>query len=353
MSYCIFVINPGSSSLKISLYEDEREIFSVTKRLSPDDIDKNASIYLQVDFFYQTILDVIEEKQVDFKTIDAIAARGGFCKPVKSGTYAINDALLDDLEHARYGEHTCNVSPICAKRLSDKYGIPAYFTNPVSVDEFMPLSYITGIPSIRRASVFHALNHKATAGYAAKQLGKRYDEVNLIVAHMGGGTSIAAHQKGLVIDATCPVNDGPMSIDRPGSLPNLDIIDLCYNGGYTYEHIVRMFSSQCGITAYCGMSDLIKIEELAKTDETIALALDAMSYRIAFWICGFAATLNGEVDAIVLTGGMAKSDWIVPKVMERIKFLAPVIVIRGEFEMQALAEGAIRVLSGVEEAGKY
>jgi butyrate kinase len=353
MPYRIFVINPGSSSLKTALYEDGKELFSVTKRRSPEELSKFPSVNAQLDFHYQAILDVIEEKKLDFKTVDAIAARGGLCKPLKSGTYTINDELIDDLKNARFGEHVTNLSPICAKRLSEKYGVPAYFTNPVSVDEFMPISYITGIPGVKRTSMFHALNHKAAAGYAAEKLGKKYEEVNLIVAHMGGGISIAAHQKGLVVDATTPSNDGPMSIDRPGSLPNLSLVDLCYEGSYSHEEMVRMLSGKCGIFAYCGMTDLIKIEEKALTDETLALALDAMAYRIAFWICGFAATLSGDIDAIVLTGGMARSDWVVPKVMERIKFLAPVIVIRGEFEMQALAEGAVRVLSGVETAKEY
>jgi len=353
MPYRVFVINPGSSSLKTALFEGEKALFNLTKRFSPDEIGKNAPVYSLVDFYYGAILDVIEEKQFDLRTVDAIAARGGLCKPVESGTYAINDALLDDLRAARYGEHPSNLSPICAKRLSDKYGVPAYFTNPVSVDEFMPLSYITGLPSARRVSAFHALNHKAVAGYAAKRLGRRYEEVNLIVAHLGGGITIGAHRRGRVIDATSPSNEGPMSIDRPGAMPNFSVIDLCYKGGYTYEQMIRMFTAQGGLSAYCGTTDLIKIEELGKTDETVAAVLDAMCYQIAFWICGFAAALNGEVDAIVLTGGMAKSEWVVPKVTERIKFLAPVMVIKGEFEMQALAEGAIRVLSGEETAKEY
>ena len=354
MSHRIFIINPGSSSVKAALYEDGGEVWSSTIRPPADMFAPDSTVYSRVDTYYEMITQTAMDKGLDFKSLDAIAVRGGFCKPLKGGTYTINDALLDDLKHARYGEHTSNVGPFCALRLEKEHGVRAYYTNPVSVDEFMELSYITGVPSVRRRSTFHALNHKAVAGYAAKSLGKKYEEANLIVAHLGGGISIAAHKMGRVVDATSPANEGPMSIDRPGDMPNLTVIDMCFNSGLNYEQILRLFETSSGISAYTGgIKDLIKIEEMALEDQSIALALDTMSYRIAFWICGMAAALGTKPDAIVLTGGMARSDWVVPKVTNRIEFLAPVMVIKGEFEMEALYEGAVRVLTGEEQALEY
>ena len=350
----IFVINIGSSSLKVALFENDRQIWSVTKRHDPEKIYSFPTVYDQIDFRMEAIDEVIAEKQVDFSNVDVIACRGGFCKPLKSGTYAVCENLLDDLKHSRWGEHAANISPFCGKILSERYNKPVYYTDPVSVDEFMPESYITGHPDIRRICKVHALNHKAVARYAARDLGKAYEDCNFIVAHMGGGITVAAHRKGRMVDACSPAEEGPFCIDRPGQLPGLQLLEYIFSSGKSRDELYIELSSRGGIMAYTGMIDLIKIEELALTDKKVALLLDTMSYRIAFYIMGYLAAFDGEpADAVILTGGMAKSDWIVPAVSKRINPYAKIIVYKGEYEMEALAEGALRVMSGEEKAKVY
>ena len=352
--YKVFVINIGSSSLKVALFEEDREIWSVTKRHDPEKIRSFPTVYDQIEFRLEAIDEVIAEKEVNFDDIDVIACRGGFCKPLDSGTYAINDALLDDLKHSRWGEHAANISPFCGKILSERYNKPAFYTDPVSVDEFMPESYVTGHPSIRRICKVHALNHKAVARYASRELGKAYEDCNFIVAHMGGGITVAAHRKGRMVDACSPADEGPLCVDRPGQLPNLQLLDYIFASGKTKDELYRELSTRGGLMAYTGITDLIKIEELAADDKNIAILLDTMSYRIAFYILGYMAAFDGEpVDAVILTGGMAKSDWIVPAVSKRISPFAKILVYKGEFEMEALAEGAVRVMSGAEKIKIY
>ena len=352
--YRIFVINPGSSSLKTAMFEDDGEIWSLSKRHDPEMIRSFPTVYDQIDFRMEAIDEVINEKIPDFSQIDAIACRGGFCKPLESGTYEVNDALLDDLRHVRWGEHAANVSPFCGRMLSLRYNKPVYYTDPVSVDEFMPESYLTGHPKIRRVCKVHALNHKAVARRAAKELGKPYESCNFVVAHMGGGITVAAHKKGRMVDACSPAEEGPFCIDRPGELPNLQLLDYIFASGKSRDELYRELSTGGGIMAYTQMADLIKIEETAVSDKEAALLLDAMAYRTAFYILGYMAAFEGEpVDAVILTGGMAKSDWIVPAVSRRIGAYAKILVYKGEYEMQALAEGALRVLSGVEKAKIY
>ena len=350
----IFVINPGSSSLKVALFEDDKELWSVNKRHDPDKIKSFERVYDQIDFRMEAIDEVISEKQVDFTQISAIACRGGFCKPVESGTFAVCETLLDDLKHSRWGEHAANISPFCGKILAERYNKPVYYTDPVSVDEFMPESYITGHPDIRRICKVHALNHKAVARYAARDLGKSYQESNFIVAHMGGGISVAAHRKGRMVDTCNPVEEGPLCVDRPGQLPNIQLLDYIFNSGKSRDELYRELSTRAGLMAYTGMVDLIKIEELAESDKKTALVLDAMAYRISFYILGYIAAFDGEpVDAIILTGGMAKSDWVVPAVIKRVSHAARVLIYKGEYEMEALAEGALRVVLGQETAKIY
>lgn len=352
--YKIFVINTGSSSLKTALFEDEKQIWAVSKRHDPKILYSFPKVYDQIDFRMEAISEIITEKSVDFFEIDAIACRGGFCKPLESGTYAVCERLLDDLKNSRWGEHAANISPFCGKILSEKYNKPVYYTDPVSVDEFMPESYITGNPGIRRICKVHALNHKAVARYAARDLGKKYEECNFIVAHMGGGITVAAHRKGKMIDACSPAEEGPFCIDRPGQLPSLQFLEYIFSSGKTREELYIELSTRSGVMAYTGMTDLIKIEEYAKKDEKTALLLDAMSYRTACYILGYMAAFDGEpVDAVILTGGMAKSDWIVPAVSKRIAPYAKIMIYKGEYEMEALAAGAIRVISGVEKAKIY
>lgn len=349
----IFVLNPGSSSLKAALFKDGEQQFSETIRHDGREIAQFAHIVDQLDYRMAALDEIIKKHGIDFSKIDAIAARGGFCRPVKGGTFSINEKLLDDLRNARYGEHAANLSPMIADILSKRYNIPAYFTDPVSVDEFMAESYVTGLPSIKRSSQFHALNQRVAARTAAEQLGKKYEDANLVVAHMGGGITIGAHKHGRVVDAVNPADDGPMCIDRPGALPNQKLIDYVFDNKLTREQAKHKIATDSGFIEYFGMTDLIEIEERGMHDKDVALLLDAMSYRVAYYICAMTAAFKSPTDAVVLTGGMAKSDWIVPKVTKRVEHIGPVIVLRGEKEMEALVAGAERVLRGEEQAQEY
>ena len=353
MSYKIFTINPGSSSLKVALFEDDTPVFTVSRRHTPEELAPFATVHDQRHFRLDAILKIAEEQGLDLSTIDAFAARAGFCRPLTGGTYAINAALLDDVIHCRYGEHASNISSVCADMLSKRYGKPAYVTDPVSVDEFRPEAYVTGVPGLRRVSRFHALNQKAVARVIAERCGKRYEEANVVVAHLGGGVSVGAHRKGRVVDACSPAEEGPMSIDRPGNLPNMGLVDLCYSTP-DRESLIRRLSTGSGVMAYTGDSDLIRIEERAEHEPEVALVLDTLAYQVAFWMLGYLAAFDGEpCDALVLTGGMAKSDYLVPRIVERLKPYGRVEVVRGEFEMEALAAGALRVLRGEDTAKVY
>ena len=352
--YKIFVINIGSSSLKVALFENDKELWSVTKRHSPEKIRSFPRVYDQIGFRMEAIEEIIREQQTDFSQIDAIACRGGFCKPLESGTYAVCDAYLDDLKHSRWGEHASNISPFCGKILAERYNKPVYYTDPEAVDEFMPESYVTGHPDIRRICKVHTLNHKAVARYAAGELGKRYEDCNFIVAHMGGGISVAAHRKGRMVDACNPAEEGPLCVDRPGQLPNIQLLEYIFASGKSRDELCLELSTRGGLLAYTGMVDLIRIEERAAADKNAALILDAMTYRISFYIMGYMSAFDGEpVDAVVLTGGMAKSDWVVPAVSKKVGRFAKIMVYRGEYEMEALAAGAARVMSGAEKAKIY
>lgn len=353
MEYNVFVINPGSSSTKIAHFRGSKRVFKAEVKHLAADIAKYPKVIDQIDFRYEMICKLAEEQGCDLSQMDAFASRGGFLRPIVGGTYGVSQKLLDDLKVSAYGEHASNVGPFIVKRLEERYGKPAYVTNPVSVDEFMDEARITGLKEIRRSSTFHALNHKAVAMRAADKLGKKYEELNLIVAHLGGGISIGIHDHGRVIDACNPSKEGPMSIDRAGTLPNLELLELAQSGQYTPEELKTKLEVKSGLLDYTGESNLILIEERAEKDPELACVMRAMAYRIAFWICGYASAVCGDVDAVVLTGGIARSDFFVPEIERRVKFLAPVLVFPGEFEMEALSEGAIRVLDGQEKAKAY
>jgi len=353
MPFRIFVINPGSGSIKVSLFEDDRVIFSVTRRHTPEELAPYATVYDQRHYRLGVIRDIAADQGLDLATVDAFAGRGGFLGPLASGTYAVSEKILDDVIHCRYGEHASSVSPVVLDLLSKQYGKPAYVTDPVSVDEFRPEAYRTGLPGVCRMSRFHALNQKAVGRLIAGRYGKAYPDVNLVIAHLGGGISIGAHRKGRVVDACDPSEMGPMSIDRPGNLPNSAVIDLCY-AEPDKAALKRRFAMGGGVMAYTGESDLIKIEARAAAEPDVALTLDTMAYQIAFWMLGCLAAFDGEpCDALVLTGGMARSEYIVPRVAERLRPYGRVEIVPGEYEMEALAEGAMEALRGERKLMVY
>ncbi len=353
MIYRIIVINPGSTTTKVALFENERPLFKVTVDHSLADLQACKNVQEEVNLRYKVIKKITDEHNCDLATVDAFASRGGFLRPVEGGTYLICDQMLADLTAERYGRHSSNIGPFIARRLSYAYGKPALITNPVSVGEYEEWAKITGLPEITRTPTFHVLNQKEVAYRAARQIGKRYDECRFVVAHLGGGMSVGAHEYGRIIDSTSPNQDGAFSITRSGVLPAMKLVSLCYSGKYTWEEIKALLANSAGIYAHTGETNFILLEERAKSDDKIRLLLEAMAYRIAFNICAHAAALCGDIDAVILTGGIAHSKYMVSQIQKRSGFLAPFLIFPGEFEMEGLASGAIRVLSGLEMAKYY
>ncbi|MBZ4644756.1 MAG: butyrate kinase [Petroclostridium sp.] len=352
--YKILTINPGSTSTKVAFFQGLECISSRTLQHSSGELEQYSSIMDQYFLRKQAIMEYLSEQNIDYKLLDAVVGRGGLLKPLKGGTYHVNHAMLEDLKNARYGQHASNLGAVIAYEIASLANIPCFIVNPVVVDEFEPLARYSGLPDIPRKSAFHALNQKAVAMRAAKETGKRYDEVNLIVAHLGGGISVAAHCKGKVIDVNNGLEEGPFSPERSGSLPVIQLVDMCFSGQYSKDEIKKKLVGKGGLAAYLGTSDGKEIEQrIDRGDEQARLALEAMAYQIAKEIASCSAVLYGNVDNIIITGGLARDQRLVTWITERVKFIAPVKVYPGENEMSAMAEGAYRVLTGEEKALHY
>ncbi len=355
MSYKLLIINPGSTSTKISVFEDENEVFGETLRHSSEEIGKYKHILDQKDFRTEIILKVLKDSNVDIKELDAVVGRGGLLKPIFSGTYDVNDAMLQDLKESVQGEHASNLGAIIAREIANSIGKPAFIVDPVVVDEMEEIARLSGIPELPRKSIFHALNQKAVAKRYAKENSKNYEDVNVIVAHMGGGVSVGAHKKGKIVDVNNALDgDGAFSPERSGGVPAGDLVRMCFSGKYTLEEILKKITGKGGFVAYLNTNDARVVENVALEGETKAkLVHDAMGYQVAKEIGAAATVLNGKVDAIILTGGMAYGKPMVNFIKEKVDFIAPVIVYPGEDEMLALSQGAIRVLNGEEEVKIY
>ena len=355
MSYKLLMINPGSTSTKIGVYEDEKEILVETLRHSSEEINNFGGIFEQFNFRKEVILNVLKEKNFDINTLDAIVGRGGLLKPIEGGTYAINDAMLKDLKVGILGQHASNLGGIIANEIGKQLNVPAFIVDPVVVDEMIDVARISGMPEIERKSIFHALNQKAVAKRYAKESGKNYDELNLIVAHMGGGISVGAHMNGRVIDVNNALDgEGPFSPERSGGLPVGDLAKMCFSGKYTLEDIKKKINGKGGFVAYLNTNDAREPLKMAQNgDENARVIFEAMGYQVAKEIGKCAAVLSGKVDAIILTGGIAYGEVIVSYIKERVEFISPVVVYAGEDELLALAEGGLRVLRGQEKAKEY
>lgn len=350
----IFAVNPGSTSTKIAYFEDLSCSSSCILRHDPQELSGFSSIMEQLDFRKQGIFDYIKKEGIELAGLSATVGRGGLLKPLKGGTYRVNSAMLEDLAHASYGEHASNLGAIIACELAASYGAPSFVVNPVVVDEMWPPARYSGLAGLQRKSVFHALNHKTAAMRAARQLGKGYGEVNLVVAHLGGGISVAAHHRGNVVDVSNGLEEGPFSPERTGNLPVLQLAELCFRGDHTAEEMKKQLVGKGGLTSYLGSSDCQKAEKAALTGDKEALTiLEAMSYQIAKEIGAYGAVLSGDVDAVVITGGLAHSSMITGLIGKMVGYMAPVMVFPGEDEMLAMAEGVYRVLTGAEEALEY
>lgn len=350
----ILSINPGSTSTKIALYEDEQPVFVEIIRHPAEEIARFGSIVDQYEFRRDVILNVLREKGVDLSTIDAVVGRGGVLPPVEGGVYRVNERMLDDLRHP-VREHVSNLGAFLAKEIADQAGVPAFIADPPAVDEMEPIARISGLPEIERKSLSHALNLKAAARKAAKHLGKPYEETNLVVVHMGGGISVSPHRKGRMVDANQALDGtGPFSPERAGGLPIGDLMRLAYSGKYTYDELWRRCVGGGGLVAHLGTNDAVEVERRIQAgDEHARLVYEAMAYQTAKEIGAMATVLYGRVDAIVLTGGLAHSEMLTKWIAERVEWIAPVLVFPGEDEMEALTYGALRVLRGEERAKEY
>ncbi|MCI9617887.1 MAG: butyrate kinase [Eubacterium sp.] len=354
MAYKILIINPGSTSTKIGVYEDETQVMEETLRHSTEEIAQYATIYDQKDFRKDVIISVLKEKGVDLNDIDVVVGRGGLLKPIPGGTYETTPELLEDLKIGKQGQHASNLGGILAKEIASEINVPSYIVDPVVVDELQDVARLSGHPEMPRISIFHALNQKAVAKRYAKETGKAYEDLNLIVVHMGGGVSVGAHKNGKVIDVANALDgDGPFSPERAGGLPSGALMKLCFSGKYTQAEIGKMINGNGGFNAYVGTNDMRDLVKMAETDANAKLVRDAFHYQLVKEIGAMAVVLGGKVDQIILTGGIAYNAITQETMKEAVEWIAPVTVYPGEDELLALAQGAIRVMSGEEEAMKY
>ncbi len=355
MSIKSLIINPGSTSTKIGVFEDEKLLFEETLRHSTEEISRYAAIVDQKDFRKKIITDLLEAKNFDVNSLDVVVGRGGMLKPISGGTYAVTDELLEDLKKGVQGQHASNLGGILAREFGDALGVPAYIVDPVVVDELMPIARYSGMAEIPRGSIFHALNQKAVAKRYAKEVGKPYESLRLIVVHMGGGVSVGAHVDGKVIDVFSAFDgDGAFSPERAGGVPCGALVKLCFSGKYTEQEVYGKLIGKGGFNAYLGTNDMREVTKRADAgDEKAAEVKQAFLLQVAKDIGAMACVLNGEVDQIIVTGGIAHGADVVGALRERTEWIAPFTVYPGEDELLALAQGALRVLNGEEKLMEY
>lgn len=352
--FFILAINPGSTSTKIALYEETRCLFEEVIRHSKDELGSYADIYAQYDYRRNLVEQAVQRHGFSLSDLNAVVGRGGALKPILGGTYVVNEAMVHDLQHNVQTLHASNLGGLIAKGIADRFCLPAYIVDPVCVDELEPIARLSGWPEMPRRSLFHALNLKATARKVAKELGKDFIDVTLIMGHLGGGISFAVQQNGRMIDITNPMDGGAFSPERTGNLPLSPLIELCYSGQYTMQEMIRKMIGKGGLIAHLGTDDAREVERrIDEGDATAELVYKAMAYQIAKEIAAMATVVNGEFDAIVLTGGLAYSRRLVGWISERVKFMGKVLVYPGEDELLALSEGALRVLHKEETAMVY
>lgn len=348
-------MNPGSTSTKIAVYEDENAVLKETLRHDAESLARFPRVIDQYPFRKKAILDWLKSQGEDPAGFSAAVGRGGILRPIPGGTYLVNDRMLADLRQGLYGEHAANLGAALAHEIAHPCGRPAYIVDPVVVDEMEPVARISGLPGMPRRSLFHALNQKAVARRVSRQIGKPYDKCNLIVVHLGGGITVGAHRKGRVIDVNNGLDgEGPFSPERAGTLPTLSLVNLCFSWKYTHAELNKMIVGRAGLVAHLGTNDAREVERMiADGSQKAEMVYRAMAYQVAKEIGRAAVALKGEVDAVVITGGLAYSEVLVGWIRERIGFIGEVIISPGEDEMQALAEGALRVLRGEEEPKMY
>ncbi len=346
----ILSINPGSTSTKIAVYEDLTPVFTKTLRHSVDELAKYKSVIEQYDFREEIILEALKSENINVTELNAVVGRGGLLKPITGGVYRVNELMIEDLKNGLQGEHASNIGGILASEIANKAGkgVEAFIVDPVVVDEREQIATYSGHPDLPRICIFHALNQKAVARRYARENMKKYEELNLIVAHLGGGISVGAHSKGQVIDVNNALDgDGPFSPERTGTVPAWQLAKLCYSGKYELDEVKKMITGKGGFVAYLGTNDAYQVEIRAeKGDKEAQEVFYAMGYQVAKEIGSSAVVLDGKVDAIIITGGIAHSKTLCEYIKNKVQFIAPVVVYPGEDEMQALVEGAFYALNG-------
>ncbi len=352
--YKILAINPGSTSTKIAWFEDEKKVFEKNISHSTKILEKFNSIWEQYSFRKEEVIHTLEQAGLKLSDLDAVVARGGLIRPIPSGVYVIDEQMIHDARIGYQGHHASNLGCVIAYSIAWEYGIPAYIVDPPAVDDLEPLARISGHASIQRNSLFHALNIFATARKFAQEHNKEFKELNLIVAHLGGGITVAALRKGRAINVNNGIEEGPFTPERSGSLPILQIIEMAFSGKYTKQQMKKMFVGKGGLVSYFGTNSAMEVENMAKAgSERYRLVFEAMAYQVAEEIGARSTNLKGKVDAIIITGGLAHSKMFTDWLRERVQHIAPVYVYPGAQEMEALAAGALRVLRGEETAKRY
>lgn len=355
MKDTILAINPGSTSTKIAVYDGQVLRFEQNIHHSNEELAAFASVVDQFDYRKGAVLAELQSHGVAVGDLAAVVGRGGLIHPIESGTYTVNEAMIADLNHSPVGHHASNLGGLIARQIADAAGVEAYVADPVVVDEMDDVARVAGHPDFARKSIFHALNQKAVARLYAAQIGQPYEELNLVIAHLGGGISVGAHRKGRVVDVNNTLDgEGPMTPERAGTLPVGDLVKCCFSGQYSQKEIGVMVKGKGGLVAHLGTNDTLEVlDRIKKGDTKAELVLDALCYQTAKYIGEMAVALEGEVDAILITGGMAYSEWISGRISRRVAFIAPVQIFAGQDEMHALAASALAVLSGEREAKIY
>ncbi|WP_353097518.1 butyrate kinase [Tissierella praeacuta] len=350
----VLAINPGSTSTKVSIFEGDKVLKTFKIDHKKEDLDKYERVADQYDYRLNLIKDWLESENISTNLLIGVVGRGGLLRSMPGGTYAVTDAMIEDLKVGIQGEHASNLGGMLARGLVESEDIPAYIVDPVAVDEFHDIARISGLKEIPRKSLVHALNINAVAHRRAKETNKNLEDLNLVVAHLGGGISIAAVEKGKIIDVNNAKEMGPFSPDRAGTLPVGDLVKLCYSGKYAFNKMKIMLHGEGGLFSYLGTMDGREVEERIKSgDEYAKLIYDAMAYQIGKEIGAYATVSYGNIDSIILTGGLAYSNYLVDRIKGMIDFISEVIVYPGEDEMEALNKGAQRVINGEEKVKIY
>uniref|UniRef100_A0A7C4GGX7 Probable butyrate kinase n=1 Tax=Fervidobacterium thailandense TaxID=1008305 RepID=A0A7C4GGX7_9BACT len=347
----VLVINPGATSTKVALFEDKMKKIQENIAHTVEELEKYKTIIEQLEIREQAVLEFLKRNNISLEELDAIAARGGILPPVESGTYIVDEYMVDYLMNRTRVQHASNLAAVIAYELSKKASkpIPVFITDPVSVDEMIPEARLSGIRDIERKSLSHILNMRIVGMRIAEELGKHFEETNMVIAHLGSGISVAPFERGKMIDVNNANDEGPFSVERTGELPVGDVVKFAYSGKYTKDELKKMFVGKGGLVAYLGTNDLREAFKMAESDPSALEVIEAMAYQIAQEIGAMCVALKGKVDAIVLTGGMAHSERFVNMIKSYVYKFAPIFVVPGEMEMEALAYGALRVLTGEEK----